>query len=326
MTDAYMSGWLLKEKSKSNWLGSTNRRWFTIQQIQGNNGNELAFCYYATNSEANLKGFIFFNDIISINDTDDKFTVRCPTKQITLIAEDSLEHKKWMQSFIKLLSNRASSPSNQSTTTDSNDSSSIGYAKSSSREKEDSLLDAKIDIENKKKKTKMMKEKRSTNDENNRRQAPMVGQATSKRITSQIAQPKKQSSMHDDDDDKDDGKDYKRRTVIPVSDEPLLLPTAVQLLDLSMKKASADDVIIRRLSMKEDEEIECEPVVEISSDEEVGCNDFKRNWRERMIEEEEEDDFEIDLSLERIQLSSRSRPKESHTSKNERFFQGMYPI
>lgn len=130
-----LQGWLEKQKSSTKILGnSSNRRWFTIESIQGgepsftNHNNyqdthnpdhdslnnrtntahavndELALCYYKTPSSKDRSGWVFLSDVTNIreeleqvgNSTYNWIQVIHPTRVFKLRGIDHRDHISWL--------------------------------------------------------------------------------------------------------------------------------------------------------------------------------------------------------------------------------------
>ena len=106
-----LEGWLLKRKSSGGaFFGTSNKRWFNIREVRGTWGpefaaSELALCYYKTQRVKEPDGWMYLKDVQEISDDEKSFTLRSPSRSMTLEGQTHAEHRLWLQGLVLLCSN-----------------------------------------------------------------------------------------------------------------------------------------------------------------------------------------------------------------------------
>lgn len=105
-----LEGWLLKRKSGGAFFGTSNKRWFNIREVRGTWGpefaaSELALCYYKAQRVKEPDGWMYLKDVQEISDDEKSFTLRSPSRSMTLEGQTQAEHRLWLQGLVLLCSN-----------------------------------------------------------------------------------------------------------------------------------------------------------------------------------------------------------------------------
>lgn len=92
-----------KKSSKKMFSSSDVKRWFKVEKVIGEDGeNELALCYYQNSKSKDCKGWIFISDITDIVEDPTHFTVMSAHRSLCLEAVTRAEHRLWLQGLMQL--------------------------------------------------------------------------------------------------------------------------------------------------------------------------------------------------------------------------------
>ncbi len=102
---ADMQGMLRKRKSGMSLFSKEAPRFFKVQQIGPPGQGELALCYYTHPRDKEAKGWLFLDDITSIEDNGQEFTVVSPGRTLVLGTQTAQELESWLRGLCHLCPN-----------------------------------------------------------------------------------------------------------------------------------------------------------------------------------------------------------------------------
>ena len=102
----HLSGYLKKEGKKQSLLVRTQKRFFRVEEIAPQRGDEprLALCYYRREADAEPRGWLFLGDVEAVRDAGPAlFVVEHPSRSYVLHASDAAGKKTWVEGLQRLV-------------------------------------------------------------------------------------------------------------------------------------------------------------------------------------------------------------------------------
>ena len=102
----HLSGYLKKEGKKQSLLVRTQKRFFRVEEIAPERGDEprLALCYYRREADAEPRGWLFLGDVEAVRDAGPAlFVVEHPSRSYVLHASDAAGKKTWVEGLQRLV-------------------------------------------------------------------------------------------------------------------------------------------------------------------------------------------------------------------------------
>ena len=108
----HLSGYLKKEGKKQSLLVRTQKRFFRVEEIAPQRGDEprLALCYYRREADAEPRGWLFLGDVEAVRDAGPAlFVVEHPSRSYVLHASDAAGKKTWVEGLQRLVDDERTS-------------------------------------------------------------------------------------------------------------------------------------------------------------------------------------------------------------------------
>mmetsp|Transcript_20423 Transcript_20423/g.45453 ORF Transcript_20423/g.45453 Transcript_20423/m.45453 type:complete len:139 (+) Transcript_20423:212-628(+) len=99
-----IEGYLIKKRGnhhKSKYFGTDCMRWFKLQEVNGSDQSELAFCYFKSRKDLEPKGWIFVKDVYEISEEEHSFTLVSPGRTMVISALSPEDLNKWLRAMVE---------------------------------------------------------------------------------------------------------------------------------------------------------------------------------------------------------------------------------